>query len=53
MPSADYFAFVHVVDAGGDAGGRIAFQADHNLRNGVGGAASTWTASASIGSAFR
>ena len=43
-PSADYLAFVHVLDDGG----RIAFQADHSLRNGAGGPASKWAVGAPI-----
>jgi hypothetical protein len=43
-PSADYSVFVHMLDADG----RISFQADHNLKNGAGGTASTWVVGAPV-----
>jgi hypothetical protein len=42
--SADYFAFVHALDAAG----AVVFQADHQLRNSGGGGTSVWTAKDSV-----
>lgn len=43
-PSADYYVFVHMLDAHGG----IAFQGDHPLKNGAGAPTSAWMAGDSV-----